>query len=189
MNAPYEIDAVPGYTVRRATVADAAVIAHHRVAMFRDMGVLAEPEAPALHAASGVYLTAALRSAEYLGWVIEVQGQVLAGGGMLIRPLLPRPGCTQGSKEVYVLNVYTEAAHRRRGLARQLMQVILDECVARGITRVSLHASDDGRPLYVAIGFLQTNEMRLELRPQPRAAHPVHDDSGARRFSSQATSQ
>jgi GNAT superfamily N-acetyltransferase len=189
MNAACDTDALSGYTARRATVADAGVIAHHRVAMFRDMGVLAEREAPALHAASEAYLTTALRSGEYLGWVIEVQGQVVAGGGMLIRPLLPRPGCTQGSEEAYVLNVYTEPAHRRRGVARQLMQVILDECVTRGITRLSLHASDDGRPLYVAMGFLQTNEMRLELRPQPRGDDPVHDDSGARRFSSQATSQ
>ena len=129
------------------------------------MGVLAEREAPALHVASEAYLTTALRCGEYLGWVIEAQGHVVAGGGVLIRPLLPQPGCTQGSEEAYVLNVYTEPAHRRRGFARQLMQVILDWCAAHEITRVSLHASDDGRPLYVAMGFLQTNEMRLEFQP------------------------
>ena len=165
MNAPHSIHALSGYASRRATVADAGVIARHRVAMFRDMGVLVEREAPALHAASEAYLTAALRSGEYLGWVVEAQGQVVAGGGALIRPLLPRPGCSQDSTEAYVLNVYTEPGHRRRGLARQLMRVILEWCTAQGITRVSLHASDDGRPLYVAMGFLQTNEMRLELQP------------------------
>jgi GNAT superfamily N-acetyltransferase len=189
MDAARDIDALSGCTIRRATVADAGVIAHHRVAMFRDMGVLAEREAPTLHAASEAYLTAALRSGEYLGWLIDVQGQVVAGGGMLIRPLLPRPGRTQGGEEAYVLNVFTEPAHRRRGLARQLMQVILDWCVGRGITRLSLHASDDGRPLYVAMGFLQTNEMRLEVGAQPRGDDPTHEDPGARRFSSQATSQ
>ena len=31
---------VSGFQVRRATVADAAVLARHRVAMFRDMGTL-----------------------------------------------------------------------------------------------------------------------------------------------------
>jgi GNAT superfamily N-acetyltransferase len=165
MNAPCDIDALPGYSVRHATVADARVIAHHRVAMFRDMGVLTEPEASALHVASEAYLTVALRSGEYLGWVVEARGQVVAGGGTLIRPLLPRPGCSQASAEAYVLNVYTEPGHRRRGLARQLMQVIIEWCAARGITRVSLHASDDGRLLYVAMGFLQTNEMRLEVQP------------------------
>jgi GNAT superfamily N-acetyltransferase len=165
MNAPRSMPAISGYAVRRATVTDASVIAHHRVAMFRDMGVLAEPEAPALHVASHAYLTTALQSGEYLGWVIEAQGQVVAGGGVLVRPLLPRPECTRGSAEAYVLNVYTEPLHRRRGLARQLMQVILDWCAARAITRVSLHASDDGRPLYAALGFLQTNEMRLERQP------------------------
>jgi hypothetical protein len=33
---------------------------------------------------------------------------------------------------------------------------------ARGIRRVVLHASADGRRLYERIGFVPTNEMRLE---------------------------
>ena len=35
-----------------------------------------------------------------------------------------------------------------------------------GITVVILHASDDGRPLYEAVGFKPTNEMRLLLQGQ-----------------------
>jgi GNAT superfamily N-acetyltransferase len=61
-----------------------------------------------------------------------------------------------------VLNVYCEPPHRRRGLARALMDAILDWCRERSISRVSLHASDEGRPLYEGLGFTATNEMRLE---------------------------
>ena len=67
------------YVIRPATVADAAAIAHHRVAMFRDMGLLANGDDPALEAAARAYLLAALPSGEYLGWVIEAHGQVVAG--------------------------------------------------------------------------------------------------------------
>jgi hypothetical protein len=33
---------------------------------------------------------------------------------------------------------------------------------ARRIRRVVLHASDQGRPLYERLGFVPTNEMRLQ---------------------------
>jgi GNAT superfamily N-acetyltransferase len=156
-------DTVPGYTIRRATVADAEVIAHHRVAMFRDMGMVADDEVAPLHAAAHAYLTPALASGEYLGWVVDAHGQLIAGGGMLIRRLPPRPGSPHTDAEAYVLNVYTEPEYRRRGLARRLMEVIVDWCAANAIARVSLHASDDGRGLYLTMGFSPTNEMRLEL--------------------------
>lgn len=152
------------YSVRAATVADAAVIARHRAAMFRDMGVLGDSDVPALEAASRDCLPRALAARDYLGWVVEHNGEVVAGGGLVLRPLLPRPGAPQGGQEAYVLNVYTEPEHRRRGLARQLMQVILAWCEARRIARITLHASDDGRPLYDSMGFVQTNEMRLESK-------------------------
>lgn len=151
-----------GYRVRAATLADVALITHHRVAMFRDMGVLDEREVPALETGTRAYLAAALPNGAYLGWMVETQGEVVAGGGVVMRQLLPRPGHAQGGEEAYVLNVYTEPAHRRRGLARSLMEAILDWCRERQVSRVSLHASDEGRPLYESMAFLATNEMRRD---------------------------
>ena len=63
----------------------------------------------------------------------------------------------------YVHRVYTEPAYRRIGLARCILQAMIDECRARGLLRLTLHASDMGRQLYDALGFLPTNEMRLSL--------------------------
>jgi len=152
------------YRIRRATVEDAAVIARHRVGMFRDMRVMVEVEAPLLETAAHAYLLATLSTGEYLGWLVEHDSGVVAGGGVILRALLPRPGHADGGEEAYVLNVYTEPPHRRRGLARRLMNEILDWCHARGALRITLHASDEGRPLYEDLGFVQTNEMRLDAR-------------------------
>lgn len=44
------------------------------------------------------------------------------------------------------------------------MRAVLDALTVRGIRRVVLHASADGRRLYERLGFLQTNEMRLEAK-------------------------
>lgn len=158
-------DPQPGYRLRPATAADAAVVAHHRVAMFRDMGVLGSADGAALELASRLFLDRALAEGSYCAWLFEGDGGVVAGGGLVLRPLLPRPGYLDGGTEAYVLNVYTEPTHRRRGLARRLMEAILAWCDAHQVTRVSLHASDEGRALYVALGFASTNEMRRDTAP------------------------
>jgi GNAT superfamily N-acetyltransferase len=148
------------YHLRRATADDAAVVARHRVAMFCDMGQLGAHEIEPLRDASQRALRAALADGGYLGWLIERAARVVAGGGLILRPLLPRPGALHGGSEAYVLNVYTEPAERRRGLARHLMQTMLTWCDAQGVARIALHASDDGRPLYCQLGFAPTNELR-----------------------------
>jgi GNAT superfamily N-acetyltransferase len=106
-------------------------------------------------------LAAWLAGGEYFGWLVENAGQVVAGGGMILRRLLPRPGSLSGGEEAYILNVYTEPPHRGRGVARMVMQAMLAWCEERGVARVSLHASDAGRPLYESLNFVATNEMRL----------------------------
>ena len=51
---------------------------------------------------------------------------------------------------------------RRSGPTR-IVRAILDWCRTQGVTRVTLHASEEGRGIYERLGFSQTNEMRLEL--------------------------
>jgi ribosomal protein S18 acetylase RimI-like enzyme len=159
---------VSGYRIRRATGADAEVIARHRVAMFRDMGCGGLPDerdAAPLEAAARQYLSEALPSGLYCGWLAEDgDGVIVAGGGMIVQRGVPRPENVHGGEEAYLLNVYVEPAHRRFGLARALMDAMLAWARERGLARVVLHASDDGRALYESLGFDPvTTEMRLVL--------------------------
>ena len=156
----------PGYTIRRAGVDDAATIARHRVAMFRDMGhVATEAIATALLQASAPALVALLQDGAYVGWLaLDTSQAVVAGAGAHIKPQLPRVS-QDGGRIVtealpLVVNVYTEPRWRGRGVARALMGALLGWATAEGFDRVVLHASDDGRPLYLSLGFLPTNEMR-----------------------------
>jgi GNAT superfamily N-acetyltransferase len=61
-----------------------------------------------------------------------------------------------------IVNVYTETAYRRKGLARELMKTAMEWCAREGVEMVILHASDHGRPLYERLGFEATNEMTLK---------------------------
>lgn len=156
-----------GYAVRRATAADAGALSRHRAEMFRDMGALSDDLYRTLVEASRTYFTQALAEGRYVGWVAELReppGGIVAGAGLQLRELLPRPDAggerlVRGPQGL-ILNVFTERAWRRRGIAAALMRELLRWCRENGIESLVLHASDDGRPLYEKLGFAATNEMR-----------------------------
>jgi GNAT superfamily N-acetyltransferase len=162
---------VPSFAVRQAGVADIPLLAAHRAAMFRDMGHLAPHQEERLTQATAAYLRDALPREEYLAWVAEdsaTPAAAIGGAGVQLRPILPRPRPGENDlefgPEAIVLNVYVEPAWRRRGVAEALMRTVLAALASRGIRRIVLHASDEGRPLYERLGFIQTNEMRLAPR-------------------------
>jgi GNAT superfamily N-acetyltransferase len=153
---------MPDYRIRQASVSDAPVIARHRVGMFQDMGELAPDEAAIVESTSRRRLVGQLASGEYVGWLAESNGQIVAGAGVLLHQYYPTLANPRGRPTAYILNVYTEPGHRRQGLASQLIAEILAWCRAHDIPRASLHASRFGRSVYERLGFAQTNEMRVD---------------------------
>jgi GNAT superfamily N-acetyltransferase len=178
------------YHIREATVADAPVLARQRRAMFAAMAMLGDPAGAGnndhtagdeLEQVCRQWIARELAAGTFFSWVVEVveeadgaaaeqygikghvEAAVVAGGGLQLRPLMPRPGHLRGEPEALILSMWTEPAHRRRGLAALVVETMLAWCRARGIRRVTLHASEMGRPIYERLGFRATNEMRLEL--------------------------
>ena len=89
-------------------------------------------------------------------------GRVVSGGGLIVYEWMAHP-TSPDPRRAYIANVYTEPGYRRRGIARRIMDAILDWCRSEGLKTVWLHASPSGRPLYESQGFEPTNEMRIEL--------------------------
>lgn len=157
-----------GIIVREGSLADVAVIARHRVEMFREMGELRMEDEEALRAGAEGFLRNALAAGRYRAWLAapaSAPGETIAGAGAFIRSMMPRPrgdggGVTAGD-EALVMNVFTEREHRGRGAARLLMQCVIDWARATGIESLVLQASPAGRPLYEQLGFVPTREMRF----------------------------
>jgi GNAT superfamily N-acetyltransferase len=154
---------MPHYLVREATPADLPTLVRQRWSMFHELGDSSEADRVELEAAIAGYLAEAMPAGLFRAWLVEADGAAVAGGGIQLRPLVPRPGYARGEPEAIVLSVWTDPAHRRRGLARRVMAAILEWCRANGVRRVCLHASPDGRALYEQLGFRPTNEMRIDL--------------------------
>jgi ribosomal protein S18 acetylase RimI-like enzyme len=149
-------------TIRPATPdgPDIDAIVRHRRAMFRDMGYGDEQALDAMSAGFRPWLRRKMEAGEYLEWfALAPDGSVVAGLGLWLMdwpPHMVAAGAWRGN----ILNVYTEPAYRRRGLARGLMQIALEWSTANGVDAVILHASPEGRALYESLGFAPTNEMR-----------------------------
>ena len=151
------------YTIRKATVEDISIIVHHRKGMFTDMGVDDQALIEAMEAPFRAWVSERFQNGQYHGWLaVGADGEVIAGAGLLLYDWIPSPLAPQPSRG-YILNVYTEPAQRRQGIARRLVEEILTDCRARGLHTVVLHASAQGRPIYEALGFELTNEMRIRL--------------------------
>jgi GNAT superfamily N-acetyltransferase len=155
----------PGYSVRRAAAADTATIAHHRRAMFEDIGTPGDLDA--VERAFTAWLESRL-DRTYFHWLAEHDGLPIGSAGVMLLDWPPSPRDPRGGLG-FVYNVYVHAGHRRRGIAMALMLAVHDWARARGLGAVALHASEDGQPLYEALGYRPTNEMRLDLLAPPNA--------------------
>ena len=152
------------YRIRFANPSDAASIAQHRVAMFKAMGELEDTHAQTVESATRELLVQQLASGGYTGWLVEdANGHVVAGAGVLLHQYYPTQSNPRARPTAYILNVYTEPAHQRRGLAKRLIEEILFWCRTHDIPRASLHTSDAGKRVYESLGFAPTNEMRTDL--------------------------
>ena len=155
------------FTIRLATPEDVEAIATHRARMFDEMGEVPPEAFEILRSKSRERLRDLLTRGEYIGWLaISAQHpEIVAGGaGVQLREVLPHP--KEGNKiaegrHAIIINVFTEPAWRRKGVAVLLLQRIIDWARAERLDRLVLHASEAGRSLYARLGFVGTNEMRL----------------------------
>ena len=96
----------------------------------------------------------------FSAWIAELDGVPVASAGLQWFEHPPRLKSPLGT-EAYILNVYTKPEARRLGLARKLVQRIVDEARAAGVRRIWLRTSEYGRPLYESMGFREGDYLQL----------------------------
>jgi GNAT superfamily N-acetyltransferase len=152
-----------GFTLRRATIDDLVTLVAHRQSMFRDMGYSDEAVLNSMSSRFREWLPERIKEGRYHAWVVRASdGSIAAGAALWLMDWIPHM-IGQGSQRGNIVNVYTEEQFRRRGLARELVQAIVQWCRENRIDTIILHASPAGRSLYEELGFTASNEMRLQL--------------------------
>ncbi len=61
-------------------------------------------------------------------------------------------------KRAHLMNVYTNVNYRRKGIAIHMIDMLVVEAKEKGVTEISLDATELGRHLYKKYGFIESNE-------------------------------
>lgn len=145
-------------TYHMATASDIQLLIDQRVAFLREYW--GEPDAAAetgLRKEMSLYLTRALPAGEYISWYALSDGAVAGIGGMAV---VQRPGSFRvaDGRCGYIMNMYTPAPYRRRGIAQEVLDRLVDSGRGMGLHFFELHATTDGEPLYIRNYFRKHNE-------------------------------
>jgi ribosomal protein S18 acetylase RimI-like enzyme len=103
------------------------------------------------------YFKEHLQTGDFVNWLAEDDDKIIATGGISFYSIPPNFFNLSGNR-AYILNIYTLPEYRRKGIAKQVFEKLMNEAKARGVTQVSLHASEDGRPLYQQFGFMREDK-------------------------------
>ena len=90
-------------------------------------------------------------------------GEVIGCASMSFMRIMPTFSHPTG-KRAHLMNVYTRSEYRRQGIARKMVEILIDETWKRGATEISLDATTMGRPLYESLGFKPTTEGMVMTR-------------------------
>ncbi|MDD3164769.1 MAG: GNAT family N-acetyltransferase [Oscillospiraceae bacterium] len=146
----------------RAGADDLPILVETRLTVLRAANGL-PPDTPLarVRAESEAYYRAALAAGDHLAILVYDQGVFVGAGGVSFYRVMPTVHNPTGQK-AYIMNLYTDPAYRRCGIARRTLALLVEEAKARGVLQISLEATAMGRPLYAACGFTpMPDEMEL----------------------------
>ena len=96
--------------------------------------------------------------------VLAMDGnEVIGCASMSFMRIMPTFSHPTG-RRAHLMNVYTRNAYRRQGIARRMVEMLIDETWKRGATEISLDATVMGRPLYESLGFVSSKECMVLTR-------------------------
>ncbi len=109
------------------------------------------------------YYSKALPAEAFVGWIAWEGEQAVGVGGLIVRE---QPGHFDwpDGKLGYILNMYTIPAYRKQGICSEILQHMIAYSKEHGLSRLELHASAEGEPVYRKYDFKEHTEPFLMLR-------------------------
>ncbi|MCL2461477.1 MAG: GNAT family N-acetyltransferase [Defluviitaleaceae bacterium] len=139
---------------RRAVLADAEELARIRSVFIAEVNDL-EPDdgrVSAMKRANLAYFTSALADGSFIAWLAVHEDEIVATSGLSFSIVPPNFACMDG-RVAYIMNMFTFPAYRGQGIATELFARIAEEAKSLGYGKITLNATDTGRPIYEKYGF------------------------------------
>lgn len=151
-------------TVRTADMSDIDTLIKFRFFYQTDIeGQLTEDQTKALNEQLPVYFRKHI-GRDVTAYLAEVDGET-AASIFMVRLEKPASVHFLSGKTCYLMNVYTVKEYRCKGIASMLLDRLIADARAEGITCIDLSATEMGKPVYLKKGFTErgNTEMRMEL--------------------------
>lgn len=149
-------------TYKRATIEDIDILIKSRIEVLRAANKLAEAvDMTEVEKQSYDYYKEALSNSTHTAYLVFDENKFVGAGGVSYFRVMPTYHNPSGNK-AYIMNMYTNPAYRRKGIAYKTLKLLVKDAKEKGVTAISLEATDMGKPLYEKFGFVKMND-EMEL--------------------------
>lgn len=147
---------------KRATIEDLEILTETRIEVLRAANQLSnDVDMSEVKKQSYAYYKKSLENDTHLAFLIFNDEKFVGAGGISYFQVMPTYHNPTG-KKAYIMNMYTTPNYRRQGIAFKTLDLLVADAKAKGVTAISLEATDMGRPLYEKYGFCKMND-EMEL--------------------------
>ncbi len=123
-----------------------------------------DDETKILRESLGEYFSEAIPSNDFIAYLAEYEGRVVGTGGMVLWERPANYGALLSGKLAYLLNFYTIPEARKKGICTRLLEELVKEAKSLGLKYLHLNATEEGRSIYRKAGFIEPDDVELELR-------------------------
>jgi len=150
---------------RRANIDDIEVLIDYRVRFLNELyNHVEDEETEILRKTLREYFSEVIPSDDFIAWLAEHSGKIIATSGMVVWQMPARYGGLESGKLGYILNLYTIPEARRKGICTRLLNELIKEAKSLGLRYLHLHTSEDGINIYRKAGFVIPDQVELKLK-------------------------
>lgn len=151
-------------TYKKAGLNDMDLLTESRIEVLRSANQLdADTDMTAIAKESYFYYKDAISNSEHIAYLVYDGKTFVGSGGISFYRVMPTYHNPTG-KRAYIMNMYTVPEYRRKGIALNTLDLLVQEAKKRNIAYISLESTEAGLPLYKKYGFVKLeSEMVLPL--------------------------
>jgi len=151
---------------RKADLEDVETLAEMRVEMICENKEYDNRLKSELYENTKQYIENGLKDGSFVAWAaMNTHSKIVAASGLTFYTLPPNDWCPNG-KTAYIGNVYTLPEYRRKGIAKHLIALDIEEAKKNGCQRILLDAmhSNADKSIYEKFGF-ESSETAMAYFP------------------------
>ncbi len=140
-------------TYHKATTNDVATLVEHRILFAQELSGAQDPVSiQLLRQQMTSYFSKAIAENTCISFIARSEDKVAGIGSVHFREM-PGNFKNPSGKWGYIMNMYTVPDFRRKGICKNILDLLVEAGHQLGVNAFELHATKDGEPVYLQNGF------------------------------------